>query len=118
LAEWLTASGKKQSLAAVEHARIEETPEGVRFAAPREFGLTLKSPDMAKAVAAVLGRPAKVVVEVSDTDAPPAAPAAVRAADDQESELRARVLGNPEVQRFQELFPGSKIKNFEDLSNV
>ncbi len=116
----LTAKGKKMSLVAVEHAIVEETPDGVRITAPREFGLTLRSADMAKILAAVVGRPVKVHVQLNDDAAAAVMESAERAAagDGGDAELKARVLAHPEVQRFQELFPDSKIKNFEDLSNV
>jgi len=114
----LSASGRKSSLAAIECAQVEEGPGGVRLAAPREFALTLRSADMTKAVTAVLGRPVKItVVPVDDAD-PAGRPENPPAPEESCAPgVQARALAHPEVQRFQELFPDSRIKNFEDLSN-
>ncbi|MDX2178802.1 MAG: DNA polymerase III subunit gamma/tau [Bryobacteraceae bacterium] len=115
LAEALVAGGKKMSADAVLQAEMIEAPEGVTFRVVKEFAYTLGRPDIQKALAQVAGRAVKVtVVEVSERTAPVAAAPKSTARD----EAAERALANPEVQRFQELFPGSQIRKVEDLRDA
>lgn len=114
LFDLLVESGKKQSAAAVEHAEIREAPEGITFSAPREFMLSLRSPDVQRAVAQVMGKPVKITIE-SGEGTGAAKPVENKAGTDEAME---RALANTEVKRFQELFPGSNIKNVQDLKDL
>ncbi len=114
LFDLLVESGKKQSAAAVEHAEIREAPEGITFSAPREFMLSLRSPDVQRAVAQVMGKPDKITIE-SGEGTGAAKPVENKAGTDEAME---RALANTEVKRFQELFPGSNIKNVQDLKDL
>lgn len=117
LSQHLLEAGKKMSADAVDHADVREGPEGVTFTAPKEFAFSLKSGDVQKAVAALVGRPVKVTVETSSSDTPPAAArASAKAADTDPATQRA--LANPEVKRFQEMFPDSQVRRVEDLQNL
>ncbi len=109
----LTELGKKQSATAVEHAEVHQTADSIVFRAPREFHFTLKSADMLKLIAPILGRPAKIVVELGGN--PEAESPGPAAASEPDSDASARALAHPEVQRFQEVFPGSQVKKVEDL---
>lgn len=115
LFEHLVEVGKKQSATAVEHAEIRETPEGLTFIAPREFMYSLKSADVQKAVTQVMGKPVKIAVESGEGVAVAAKPADSNNGSDEATE---RALANSEVQRFQELFPGSQIKSVQDLKDL
>jgi len=106
---------KKFSADAVQHARVEETPTGVRFTAPREFVRPLQSRDIAAALNTVLGRLAKVEVVRDDTVEEAKAPTSKPAEDDEAT--RERALSNPQVQRYREIFKNSTVRGVRDLSN-
>lgn len=108
-------SGRKQSATAIEHAEVRETPEGVTFSAPREFMLSLRSPDVQKAVTQLLGKPVKITVESGTGTAVASKQEEVKT---DSAEATERALSHTEVKRFQELFPGSQIKNVQDLSDL
>lgn len=114
LFDHLVDSGKKQSATAVEHAEVRETPEGLVFSAPREFILSLRSPDVQKAVTQLLGKPVKITVESGSGTA---VTKQVETKTDS-TEATERALAHTEVKRFQELFPGSQIKNVQDLKDI
>jgi DNA polymerase-3 subunit gamma/tau len=96
---------------AVEHAQVAESGGEVRFTAPRQFTLSLKSAEIRKAIATILGRPTKITFDAGDGEAPPE-PAS---RDDEEDEVSRRALSHPEVQRFQSMFPDSQIRAVRNL---
>ena len=100
---------------AVDHSDIREGADGVTFAAPAEFGISLRSTEVQRAVAQLLGRPTKINIEVSDEAAESHASAGARTEDD---DTAKRALENPEVRRYQELFPDSQVRRVEDLTNL
>jgi len=106
---------KKFSADAVQNARLEETPGGVKFLAPREFVRPLQSRDIAAALNAVLGRMARIEVVQDDTIVEAKA-AALKPAEDDEA-TRERALANPQVQRYREAFKDSTVRSVRDLSN-
>jgi DNA polymerase-3 subunit gamma/tau len=95
---------------AVEHSEVSESAGEVRFSGPIEFTLSFRDVGMKTAVQAVLGRSAKVSFTAAASAAPP--PAKAKPEDD---EVSRRALSNPEVQRFQETFPNSQIRNVRNL---
>lgn len=103
---------KKFSADAVAGARLEETAGGLKFHAPREFVRPLQSKDIAQSVQAVMGRMPKIEVVQDDTVVE--AKAAPKQQDDQV--VLERALANPEVQRYRDLFPDSKVRGVRDLS--
>ena len=113
----LMEAGRKMSADAVAHAEVAQAPDGITFRAPKEFSLSLKSAEIQKAVTALLGRPVKITVEVADGAPAAKAGSASSAAAPEDSEAMQRALANPDVQRFQELFPGSQVRRVDDLKN-
>ncbi len=97
---------------AVEHAEVLEAAGELCFRAPREFLLTLRSGDLKKLVEGVAGRPMKIKVEVGETAAAPAPGEDDARVDD---EAAARALADPEVQKFRQLFPGSRVRAVRNL---
>lgn len=95
---------------AVQHADIVESGDELRFTAPLEFGMALKGADLRNAIQAVSGRPRKVKVSTGEGSA---ASAAVQKGP--EDDVSRRALAHPEVQRFQELFPNSQVRQVRDL---
>jgi DNA polymerase-3 subunit gamma/tau len=112
LIAYLTEAGKRTSASAASQIEVVEAADGIKLVGPKEVAFTLRQPDFQKAVMAVAGRTLKVTIEISEKAA--AAPAPER----DTSAITSRVLANPEVQRFQQLFPESTIKTVEDLSNL
>ena len=107
---------------AVAHSEVVQAPDGITFRAPKEFALSLKSAEIQKAVAALLGRPAKITVETADVATPSSVSGLGTASakgvpTPEENEAMERALANPDVQRFQELFPGSQVRRVDDLKN-
>ncbi|MCS7023458.1 MAG: DNA polymerase III subunit gamma/tau [Bryobacteraceae bacterium] len=98
---------------AVEHSVVEEKPGEVGFTAAKEFGLALRSTDLAKVVESILGRPVKITVQFKD--AAQARPAATGNSLPQQDETTRRALENPEVRRYRELFPGSEVRAVQNL---
>jgi len=95
---------------AVEHSEVAESASEVRFSGPVEFTLSFRDAGMKTAVQAVLGRAARISFTAAASAAPP--PAKAKPEDD---EVSRRALSNPEVQRFQETFPNSQIRNVRNL---
>jgi DNA polymerase-3 subunit gamma/tau len=96
---------------AVEHAQVAESGGEIRFTAPRQFTLSLKSAEIRKALATILGRPVKITFDAGDGEVPPG-PAS---RDDEEDDVSRRALSHPEVQRFQSMFPDSQIRAVRNL---
>jgi DNA polymerase-3 subunit gamma/tau len=111
LLEYLNRAGMTFTADAVEHAAIAESADELQFTAPVEFGMALKSADLAKAIQAVSGRPRKIKVSTGEAAAPSPAPKAP------EDDVSRRALAHPEVQRFQELFPNSQVRQVRDLKD-
>ena len=112
----LMAMGALYSADAVEHSSVEEAGNEVIFVTPRTYGLSMKSPEIAQALAQVLGRTAKIKLTAGDPA--PTAGGVVKAAKPAgaENQAEARALADTEVKRFQELFPGSEVRQVRDLS--
>jgi hypothetical protein len=95
---------------AVQHADIVECGDELHFTAPLEFGMALRSSDLRNAIQAVCGRPRKVRISAGEASAP--SPPVQKAPED---DVSRRALAHPEVQRFQELFPNSQVRQIRDL---
>ncbi len=108
----LTEQGMTFIADAVESAEIAETAGELQIAAPREYSLALGSKDLLIVVERLAGRPLKVKFIASQGEAALAPPQEKAKARD---EATQRALSHPEVQRFQELFPGSQVRAVRDL---
>ncbi len=97
-------------------AKLAESGAELVFTAPKMYQMYIKDPIFDATVKRVVGKPVKITIKVGETSraAEPQAgpPAAVGAKDDATAE---RALGHPEVQRFQELFPGSQVRTVRNL---
>ncbi len=111
LHSWLSEQGMTFIADAVEHAEITENAAELVCKAPREFLMGLRSSEMQQAVAAVLGKPKKIRAEMGEGATQQLQAAAKQDAD----KAKERALENPEVQRFQELFPDSQIRTVRNL---
>ena len=105
----LTELGMAFTADAVEHSQVTETGNVLQFVTPKEFLLSMKPADLAKAVQRVSARTYQI--KVTPGEVQPAEPVAVAKKQDDVSQ---RALENPEVQRFRELF-GGEIRAVRDL---
>ncbi len=112
----LIEMGSQYTADAIEHSSIEEVGNDIVFVTPKAYGLSMKGPELPKAVAQVLGRPAKLKLTIGDPAPSANSIKKVRPAG-AENEAESRALANSEVQRFQELFPGSQVRQVRDLSD-
>jgi DNA polymerase-3 subunit gamma/tau len=114
LLEVLNEKGMAFIADAVEHSQVKEKPGELEFTSAKEFGMALRSGDLAKVVGDVLGKPTRITVRFGEVSSPanPVAPVDPRLKDD---EATRRALENPEVQRYRELFPGSEVRTVRNL---
>jgi hypothetical protein len=91
--------------------------------APKSYGLYFKDKAFEQAVREVFGRPLRLKLTLGDgTGAASqptlaqAAPAPVRANNNQEDAATERALSNPEVQRFREVLGGEvrRVRNLKE----
>jgi hypothetical protein len=85
----------------------------VVFTTPKMYQLYLKDPAFDAAVKRVIGRPIRITIKLGETArvAEPVKPDAAPL----KSEAAERALEHPEVQKFQELFPGSQVRAVRNL---
>ncbi|MCW5978548.1 MAG: DNA polymerase III subunit gamma/tau [Bryobacteraceae bacterium] len=100
---------------AVEHASITEAENEIRFVAGREFQLALQSPELQTIAQTLAGHPVRVKVISGENAVNSAAPARAGVHDD---DAERRALANPDVQRFQRLFPGSQVRAVRNLKDT
>jgi DNA polymerase III subunit gamma/tau len=105
---------------ALEHSDVAESGAELVFTTPKMYQLFLKDPEFEAAVRQAIGRPARITIKVGESRAretrpgeSASAPAVAAAAE--EDPTAARALAHPEVQRFQELFPGSQVRKVRNL---
>ena len=100
---------------AVEASELRESPGLVEFIGPRSAKLGLMSKDIDKALEKVYGRPIRAKITITEDAAPAAASPAREQGPAGGEEAMRRALAHPDVQRFQELFPGSQVREVRDL---
>jgi DNA polymerase-3 subunit gamma/tau len=98
---------------AVEHAEVNARGADLEFVTSKEFAMALRSKDLQKVADTLAGRSVKITVRIGE--AAVAAPEAGPEAMPGEEEAARRVLENPEVRRFRELFPGSEVRAVRNL---
>jgi DNA polymerase III subunit gamma/tau len=109
----LMENGQTFTADAVENSTVTERPNEVVFVTPKEFKLHMRGIDAF--VRQVLGRAVRVTVETGTGDTPPPSPASAPAPPPADDETSARALANPEVQRFQQLFPDAQVRQVRNL---
>jgi DNA polymerase-3 subunit gamma/tau len=96
---------------AVEHSEVTESGADVLFTIPKMYQSYLKGAEFEAAVNQAVGRPVRISVKVGEV-APRAEGIAAPA---QQDDVTGRALAHPEVQKFQELFPGSQVRTVRNL---
>ncbi len=110
---------------ALEHSELTETGTELVFTTPKMYQLFLKDPAFEAAVKRVMDRPVRITIKVGEpvrTAEPGATPVPVRpeatalkSEAAQSDSAAGRALEHPEVQKFQELFPGSQVRAVRNL---
>ena len=113
---------KQANLAdALEHSEIVESSTELVFTAPKMYQMYLKDAGFAAAVHRVMGKPIRITIKLGDTSrtaeaaAGPTAGQGAERAPAKPDAAAERALEHPEVQKFQELFPGSQVRAVRDL---
>jgi DNA polymerase-3 subunit gamma/tau len=115
--------GKQLHIAdAVEHSRIDESANELIITTPKMYVAYLKQAGFEAAVLKVLGRSVRITINAGEDGVPPEGSAPVgqaispaAAQPQQGDETAQRALANPEVQRFQEMFPDSQVRTVRNL---
>ena len=97
---------------AVESAQLTVNGGELRVVTTKEYRLYFNDPALAGAVREVAGSALRLNLTVAAAveAAPPVAPPVVR-----EDAARDRALSHPEVRRFQEMFPDSRVYKVRNL---
>jgi DNA polymerase-3 subunit gamma/tau len=97
---------------AVENSRIELAGNDLRIATSKVYKRYFNDPAVATSAREVFGKALKLSVTADEGEAPPAPIAAQAPPEDAAMD---RALANPEVQRFQQVFEGSRIHKVRNL---
>jgi DNA polymerase-3 subunit gamma/tau len=104
---------------AVEHSELVESANDLVITTPKMYAMYLKQPGFEVAVTRLLERSVRITIKVGEPAATEGSPAAesVKATGTgtRTDETSARALENPEVQRFQEMFPDSQVRTVRNL---
>jgi DNA polymerase-3 subunit gamma/tau len=110
----LMDAGRKFTADAVAHAEIAESGNDLVFTTAKRFSLAMNAADLQKAAEQVLGRPARVTVKIGE-GAAAAGPPTEAPAQTGDDEVTRRAMAHPEVQRFQNAFPESRVRAVRNL---
>ncbi|MDQ2898798.1 MAG: DNA polymerase III subunit gamma/tau [Acidobacteriota bacterium] len=96
---------------AIEHSHVTASDTEIAVETPKEFSLSMNAEELQKAIRHLGGPPMRVTISFKDVSAPEKMAPAKKAGED---ETTTRALGNPEVQRFRELF-GGEVRTVRNL---
>ena len=111
----LTDLGMPFTADALEHSQVIQENGGITLITPKEYSLSMTEADMRNAAQQAMGKPVRVKITIGQPvlSGAPSAPKAKAAVGDEEVSQRA--LSNPDVQRFQELFPDAQVRAVRNL---
>ncbi|HEY7387829.1 MAG TPA: DNA polymerase III subunit gamma/tau [Bryobacteraceae bacterium] len=112
---YLIQQGLSHLADAVENSRINVTAGEFQVATAKSYALYFRDDKLQAAVREVFGRPLKVQVTISDEIGSSSASPLPSPQSPTEDDVTQRALANPEVRRFQEAFPGSKVYKVRNL---
>ena len=111
--EALVEAGLKFTADAVESSIVNELPNEVEIIAPEELQLSLNEKEMQQFLVRLgVNKRVRLRFEAGVAPVPAAKPAAAVARDE---EVMQRAMAHPMVQRFQETFKDSQIRQVRDL---
>jgi DNA polymerase III subunit gamma/tau len=102
---------------AVEHSEISESPNDLLVTTSKMYSTYLKQPGFEAAVLKILGRPIRITIKIGEPVVGQAVSPAASTPKPQTDEAAQRAFANPEVQRFQEMFPDSQVRTVRNLSD-
>ncbi|HLX45727.1 MAG TPA: DNA polymerase III subunit gamma/tau [Bryobacteraceae bacterium] len=109
----LTEAKQMHIADAIEHSEIVESSGEINITTPKMYVMYLKQAEFETAVRRVVGRPMKISIKAGEAAVSSVAPPVVNTAA--ADEVTSRALSNPEVQRFQEMFPESQVRTVRNL---
>jgi DNA polymerase III subunit gamma/tau len=102
---------------ALEHSEVSESPNDVLVTTSKMYSMYLKQAGFEAAVLKTLGRPIRITIKIGEPAVGQAVSPAGSTPKPQTDEAAQRALANPEVQRFQEMFPDSQVRTVRNLSD-
>ena len=105
----LIEAGMQFTADAVEHSQVTELNGELQFVTPEEFSLAMNEKDILKVVQKIAGRPMRIKIALGKPEAV-AAPL-----EKKKDDVTERALADPEVQRFQQLFPDAQVRAVRNL---
>src|SRR5579862_3967590 len=109
----LTEAKQMHIADAIEHSEIVESSGEINITTPKMYVMYLKQAEFETAVRRVVGRPMKISIKAGEAAVSSVTPPVVNTAA--ADEVTSRALSNPEVQRFQEMFPESQVRTVRNL---
>jgi DNA polymerase-3 subunit gamma/tau len=106
----LLEAGMQFTADGVEHSQVTESNGELQFVTPEEFGLAMNEKDILKVVQKIAGRPMRIKIALGKPDAVAATPL-----EKKKDDVTERALADPEVRRFQELFPDAQVRAVRNL---
>ena len=97
---------------AVENSEIAVSGAELQVATAKSYELYFRDTQLAEAIREVFGRPLRISITSKDTGERSSMPVITAPIED---DATKRALANPEVRRFQEAFPGSKVYKVRNL---
>jgi DNA polymerase-3 subunit gamma/tau len=101
------------SVDAVEHAEMKENGAEIEFVAAKHHLIALRAPEITKALQQILGKAPKIKLTAGAV-AVETNGAAAKKPEPEAGEAEKRAMDHPDVKRFQELFPQSRVGGFQD----
>jgi hypothetical protein len=99
---------------AVEHSLVNEQNGELIFTTPKLFQLAMTPADLQKAAQQIFGRPMRIKVTIGETGLS-SAPKPEKSGPVGDDEATERALSNPDVKKFQELFPDAQVRAVRNL---
>ena len=99
---------------AVEHSLVSEKNGEITFVTPKLYQLAMAPSDLQKAALQIFGKPMRVKVTIGETGISHQ-PKVEKAGPVGDDEATQRALSNPDVQKFQELFPDAQVRAVRNL---
>jgi DNA polymerase-3 subunit gamma/tau len=97
---------------AVEHSEISELPNELVVTTSKMYSMYLKQAGFEAALLKIVGRPLRLTIKIGEGVAQALPPAHSSPVQD---DTAKRALENPEVRRFQEMFPDSEVRTVRNL---
>ena len=95
---------------AVEHSEVAESNNELHFLTPPEFSLAMNEKDILRVLEKVAGRPMRIKIKLGSANS-----AEISQSPPRQDDASQRALADPEIQRFQEMFPDAQVRVVRNL---